>query len=59
MGRRRGGLLWQCQCICGNVAYVVAGALASGNTNSCGCLRKEIAIQNHFQVGDVFVIVEG
>ena len=35
--------MWECQCDCGNRAIVSCGALISGQTRSCGCLRKEIA----------------
>ena len=34
-------LLWRCVCDCGNSKLVSAGSLASGNTQSCGCLLKE------------------
>lgn len=34
---------WECQCECGNIVIVDAGSLMSGNTKSCGCLRKEMA----------------
>lgn len=33
--------LWECLCECGNITVVSAGALKTGNTKSCGCLRKE------------------
>jgi len=32
-------VLWQCICDCGNKIVVPAGALKSGNTKSCGCLK--------------------
>ena len=32
---------WKCQCDCGNIAYVRLNDLESGNTKSCGCLKKE------------------
>lgn len=32
---------WICQCDCGNVISVMQGALKSGKTKSCGCLRNE------------------
>lgn len=32
---------WLCQCDCGKVIEVKSGNLHSGNTKSCGCLRKE------------------
>lgn len=32
---------WKCQCECGNVIEVVGTYLKSGNTKSCGCMRKE------------------
>ncbi len=32
---------WECLCDCGNSSIVVGGALRSGHTQSCGCLKKE------------------
>jgi hypothetical protein len=32
---------WVCRCECGNVVEVQGGNLRSGNTRSCGCLRRE------------------
>lgn len=57
VGRRYGRLLvverllkyknnknyYLCKCDCGNEVLVSQSNLAHGNTNSCGCLRKEIA----------------
>ena len=36
-----GETLWNCRCDCGENAVVTGGSLASGGTQSCGCLRKE------------------
>jgi hypothetical protein len=37
-----GGVIWQCQCDCGNAAALVTSAkLRSGHTQSCGCLALE------------------
>lgn len=36
---------WKCVCDCGNITYVRPTDLESGNTKSCGCLRKEITAQ--------------
>jgi hypothetical protein len=33
--------LWMCRCSCGNAKEVSYGALYSGLTKSCGCLRNE------------------
>ena len=33
--------LWRCVCECGNETVVEAASLFSGNTKSCGCLRRE------------------
>ena len=32
---------WECECNCGNIAYVCANSLIMGRTMSCGCYRKE------------------
>jgi uncharacterized protein YkvS len=31
---------WLCKCECGNTKNVVRSALTTGNTRSCGCLRR-------------------
>ncbi len=36
---------WLCQCECGNFKEVYATHLRSGNTRSCGCLAREIAVK--------------
>jgi hypothetical protein len=33
--------LWRCKCDCGNQVNVPTSQIRSGETNSCGCLRKE------------------
>ena len=38
--RKNRQVVWECQCDCGNITYVVGGALRSGHTTSCGCARK-------------------
>jgi hypothetical protein len=34
-------LRWDCVCECGETIVAYGGALKSGNTKSCGCLREE------------------
>lgn len=34
---------WRCVCDCGNEKIVMSRNLVTGNTKSCGCLRKEIS----------------
>ncbi len=42
VGHRDGyGYLWLCRCDCGNETTVPVKMLRSGNTKSCGCLRKD------------------
>ena len=36
-----GPALWECRCDCGNLKTVRASKLKSGETKSCGCLKKE------------------
>jgi hypothetical protein len=38
--RRMSGVVWLCQCDCGNTASTQLGNLRNGHTHSCGCLRK-------------------
>ena len=40
--RKRGmGIIWVCQCVCGNLCNVPSNWLTSGNTKSCGCKGKK------------------
>ena len=36
------GVLWRCQCDCGNIVDMTSALLLSHGTKSCGCLRTEI-----------------
>lgn len=38
----KGRLAWVCECDCGNTCVVVSTSLRTGNTKSCGCLRRKI-----------------
>ena len=40
-GRRHSHVLWLCVCDCGNEIVVDSNSLRTGNTRSCGCIRKE------------------
>lgn len=40
------GYLWECQCTCGNTVTIAISTLRRGSTKSCGCLRKEMGIEN-------------
>lgn len=33
-------ILWHCKCDCGNELDVIGASLISGNTKSCGCIKK-------------------
>lgn len=37
-----GGGYWHCECACGKTSSVLANRLTSGNTKSCGCLKKSV-----------------
>ena len=44
----------RCLCDCGNTVFVVLNHLKSGNTKSCGCLRRELTskkFRKHFWKG--------
>lgn len=43
---KHGHNLWLSQCLCGNQKITNTSDLLSGNTSSCGCLRKEVSIEN-------------
>lgn len=38
----RPGTWWECQCSCGLIVIQISSRLTSGNTRSCGCLRREV-----------------
>jgi len=38
---RAGNTQWECQCDCGAVAIVLGYRLITGNTQSCGCLKRD------------------
>lgn len=44
------GIVWECQCDCGNTVYVLGTLLRSGKTKSCGCSRTE----KYSLIGKVF-----
>jgi len=44
--RRRGYVVWRCKCECGNHTSVLSYRLKSGNTKSCGCLKRNSARKN-------------
>lgn len=39
---KNGKAYWLCKCDCGNLVVVCGCKLKSGETQSCGCIRKEI-----------------
>ena len=36
------GTIWKCLCDCGTVCYKVSADLVHGNTQSCGCYKKDL-----------------
>jgi hypothetical protein len=46
-------LLWRCRCDCGNEAIVLGSDLRRQSTRSCGCLRREIAIEKAKQKAQI------
>ncbi|MGA7872938.1 MAG: hypothetical protein WCA22_18770 [Candidatus Binatus sp.] len=40
---KTGPARWRCRCECGKVVIVPGSRLARGKTQSCGCLRDELA----------------
>ena len=38
---KRGCLLWECLCECGNTTIVNGAKLKNGHTRSCGCLARD------------------
>lgn len=42
-GNNKGNALWECKCDCGNSHFVKSNDLKSGNTKSCGCLKRSLS----------------
>jgi hypothetical protein len=38
---------WLCKCICGNQVIVDTASLRNGETKSCGCLQKDLLVDNN------------
>lgn len=49
---KNGGAYWNLVCTCGNTKECSTGSLTSGNTKSCGCLRREIVSKAMTKHGD-------
>jgi hypothetical protein len=43
--RKNGSVVWKCKCDCGNICYIPARCLVTGNTKSCGCIKKSFGEQ--------------
>lgn len=49
---KRGAVhFWHCVCDCGNTVVVAKNCLPSGNTQSCGCLNRELCIKRKLTHG--------
>jgi hypothetical protein len=46
LGIKNRGRVWQCRCDCGRRTKVRASNLRSGNTKSCGCVKREAGCRN-------------
>jgi len=44
--------LWVCRCLCGRKALILTSSLQSGHSKSCGCLRRDLGIENNSTHGD-------
>lgn len=42
IGTKNNSPLWFCQCECGNYSKVTTRSLTSGNTQSCGCIHRNM-----------------
>lgn len=44
---KKKNVVWECQCECGNIAYIDSVRLKNGHTRSCGCLISETTIRSN------------
>ena len=56
-GRENGMHQWRCKCDCGNTCTVGQTRLLEGTTQSCGCLRESVALENLKLAGGTSVTV--
>ena len=40
-------VVWECECVCGNLCEVLSTNLTSGRTTSCGCMRYEMVAKHY------------
>lgn len=52
--RRKIKIRWYCQCDCGKKSLVSQDHLASGHTQSCGCLNREGTVRRNTTHGQCF-----
>ena len=52
MGILKGRSSWLCKCDCGNQIVTSSNSLQRGKTQSCGCIRKELAKAKSKKAGD-------
>ncbi len=50
-----GSNIWTCNCDCGNTVDVAIFNLSTGHTQSCGCLKSEIASEVASRMGKLWV----
>jgi hypothetical protein len=51
---KRGQILWECICDCGNIRAINGWDLRNKKTKSCGCLRKEISTKHGMSAAQTY-----
>lgn len=49
--RQKANAYWVCQCDCGKTRQVKSASLLSGESQSCGCLQREVACEEQYRHG--------
>lgn len=52
VSRSTSGRMVMCRCECGTVSVFIFKSIRTGNTSSCGCLRKEMVARKNFRHGN-------
>ncbi len=47
VGKQNRYVLWLCHCDCGSIIHMTSRRLISGNTQSCGCFRRDATRQRY------------